>query len=133
MVRWLTPEPVFDYGIIKNIICKKIMRLSNVTVLKNAKVKNIKINNDIKSIILENNKVFFADYLINATYSNIPAISNLISDVKIDGKYELCIMPNSKNKYSIKKSIWDNNNGWVFLLNNAKRVQSKRVDIISCR
>ena len=102
---WLTPEPVFDYGIIKNIICKKIMRLSNVTVLKNAKVKNIKINNDIKSIILENNKVFFADYLINATYSNIPAISNLISDVKIVGKYELCIMPILKTNIPLKNQF----------------------------
>jgi len=96
---WLTPEPVFDFGEIKNIIISKISNLPNVKLLRNTEVSSIHIKNDLKIIDLKNGPKLNTRYVVNATYSNIPKIANKISQNDIIGQYELCMMPIIKSNF----------------------------------
>ena len=90
---WLTPEPVFDYYVLKEIIKNRIRINKNITILRNAFVKNISFNKDLNTILLQNGDKITSRFVVNATYSNIPDIVKLLPNKIVKGKFELCVMP----------------------------------------
>ena len=95
---WITPEPIFDFNALKTLIIKKIIKIPNITLMRNTQVIDVKIKDGIKQAKILNGDIIHANYLINATYSKIPEVAKFFDQEKIYGKYELCIMPILKIK-----------------------------------
>jgi hypothetical protein len=128
----LTQEPIFDYGIIKNILKKKLIN-SKVNVIFNTKIES---KNDCEKY----------DVVINTTYANLNDINNIfnipqiklkLQDVVIpileidippigltvmDGPYcSLMPMGFEKNKfllYHVKESVLNEHIGEKYILSN---------------
>lgn len=90
---WLTPEPIFDYDALKQIVIYRLVSCKNIKVLRNAKPLFLKETGDRKEITLPNHSKVNCDIIINATYSGLSDLLSSFGREPIDAKYQLCVMP----------------------------------------
>src|SRR3989344_1211854 len=90
------PEKVFDANRKRDFLLKKISREKNITLLTDAEVVDIKKSNDgfvVSHGLGENKKITNCTALVNATYSAINHINNLLGLPLQTFQYELCELP----------------------------------------
>lgn len=91
---WLTPEPIFDFHRLKQMVIYRIKNNNNIRVIRNTKPQAINdLSDGGKEIILTNGYKVKAEIIINATYSGIPDFTTDQKVESIKGKFQLCAMP----------------------------------------
>jgi FAD dependent oxidoreductase len=90
---WLTPEPIFDYDVLKQIVLYRLAACKNIQVLRNAKPVSIKETSSSKEITVANHPKINCDVIINATYSGLSDLLSAFGREPINAKYQLCVMP----------------------------------------
>lgn len=101
---WLTPEPIFDYHKLKQIIIYRIQRTRNIRVIRNTKpIAYEKISDGSFKVQLTNGYKLHVDFILNSTYAGIPDFANSNRLEPIKGKFQLCVMPILDTTYQFKK------------------------------
>jgi glycine/D-amino acid oxidase-like deaminating enzyme len=90
---WLTPEPIFDYHKLKQMIIYRIAKNKNIRVVRNTQPISINHLNGEKEVILTNGYKVRCDAIISATYAGIADIVDLFNRDKVKAKFQLCVMP----------------------------------------
>jgi hypothetical protein len=98
---WLVNEIIFDYHTLRQTAILKLMRFENVTVLRNTHPVSINDSGTLVTIKLVTGEVIEADYMVNATYSGLRGISELVGGEPISTKSELCMMPILRAPFAI--------------------------------
>ena len=87
----LVKEPIFDYKILRTMLMDDLLK-STVRVLTKKHPKKIIKNNNIFSIVLNDNSDLECDFIINATYSGLNDILKLV-DSKLNLKFQDVVLP----------------------------------------
>lgn len=90
---WLTDEPIFDYGILKQLIIYRVAKNKNITVIRNVRPVSMKQHDKQKEVKLSSGALIRCDTIVNATYAGISETAHLLGLEPIPAKYQLCIMP----------------------------------------
>lgn len=90
---WLTPEPIFDYHKLKQIIIYRAYRNKNIRVVRNTRPVTINHLNGEKEVILTNGYKVRCDAIISATYAGIADLVDLFDRDEVKAKFQLCVMP----------------------------------------
>jgi hypothetical protein len=102
---FLVREPIFDYLQIKRIL-KKLIAENNLEVLTNTAIQKIDYNGKQFKVSDSNSKIHTGDYVINATYSGVNEILNMV-DHKINLKFQDVILPIYTSKHRIGLTLMD--------------------------
>lgn len=94
---WITKEPIFDYHVLKSLAIERIVKCKNIQIFRNCKVTGL----DGDKIILSNGYKKKYGVLVNATYSDISEILNVVGINPMSGKFQLCVLPILKSKSSL--------------------------------
>lgn len=87
---FLTKEYTYDAHILRDYFLEKLSNKTNVTILYNAEIKDIKLDEENYSVLLSDNTKFSAPFVLNATYASTNQISKLLQFETFKIKYELC-------------------------------------------
>lgn len=90
---WLTPEPIFDFHKLKQIVIYRIAKNKNIRVIRNTQPLNINNFKGEKEVILTNGYKVRCDAIISATYAGIADLVDLFGTDKVKAKFQLCVMP----------------------------------------
>lgn len=104
------PEPIFDAGVIRKILSKKIETTPSVTLLNSANVNAIRHNGDGYDVVYglgDNIETIHCAAIINATYGNLNYVNKLAGFPIGNYQYELCEVP-------IARTPW-RNTGWAIM------------------
>ncbi|HEX7414974.1 MAG TPA: FAD-dependent oxidoreductase [Bacteroidia bacterium] len=90
---WLTPEPIFDYNRLKQLVIYRLAKCKNVQLLRNATILAFKETNTSKEVTLTTGTKIHCDLIINATYAGLSDLLGKFNREEINAKYQLCVMP----------------------------------------
>jgi len=101
---WLTPEPIFDFHVLKQIVIYRLVKLRNVRVIRNTEILSTERLYDTSfKINLTNGYRINADFILNTTYSGIPNFAESNNFQPLKGKFQLCIMPILESNKKLKR------------------------------
>lgn len=87
---FLTKEYTYDANVLKKYFVKEIEKYSQVKVIYNARIINIKQLATHFDIEMENGELYQTEFVLNATYSSVNQILNKLGYEPFKIKYELC-------------------------------------------
>lgn len=87
---FLTEEYTYDANILKTYFIEKLMRRSNVEILYDVSIRELKRENNYFSIQTKDNSKYETDFLLNATYAATNQITQMLGYEPFKIKYELC-------------------------------------------
>lgn len=87
---FLTEEYTYDANILKENILKEIDKYSNVEIMYNSRIADIKKEENMYVITLENGQKFSTEFLLNSTYASVNQILDKLGFEHFKIKYELC-------------------------------------------
>ncbi|HXD93774.1 MAG TPA: FAD-dependent oxidoreductase [Bacteroidia bacterium] len=90
---WLTPEPIFDFEKLKQLITYRLLKCKNVKIFRNTKVTSLKETTGDKEVTLSNYIKISCQFIINATYSGLSDLLVQFGRDAIKAKFQLCVMP----------------------------------------
>ena len=90
---WLTPEPIFDFDRLKQLVIYRLHACKNITVYRNSTIQTLKESPSHKEVILNNGHSLTCDVIINATYAGLSDLLSKFDRESVSAKYQLCMMP----------------------------------------
>lgn len=87
---YLSKECTYDAMILKEYLVGELAKLTNVTLVCNARISNIDKIDQLYKVKLENNKVYTTPFILNATYSSVNQLISKLGFEPLKIKYELC-------------------------------------------
>ncbi len=90
---WLTPEPIFDFNKLKQIVIYRIAKNKNIRVVRNSQPLSINNLKEEKEVILTNGYKVRCHAIISATYAGIADLVDLFGTDNVKAKFQLCVMP----------------------------------------
>jgi hypothetical protein len=87
---FLTKEYTYDAQILKDFFIKTLMDYPGVTICCNARIKLIKRESNNFIVLLDNQSVYTAPFVLNVTYAGINQIHAMLEFEPFKIKYELC-------------------------------------------
>lgn len=103
---WEVYEPSFDYNTIRLNITKRINKLKNITLIRNANISRIYKQSDSNIEVEFNNQKIKCNFLVNASYSSLKEVLSKIYDKTDNAKFQLVVLPilkwkNKKSNFGI--------------------------------
>ena len=90
---WLTPEPIFDFEKLKQLVTYRLLKCKNITIYRNTQVTSLNETTNSKEITLNNDAKISCQLIINATYSGLSGLLVQFNREAVKAKYQLCVMP----------------------------------------
>lgn len=87
---FLTEEYTYDAYILRDYFLSELSKYNNVEIIYNADIKEIKKEAEYFDILVNDNRIYQTDFLLNATYASTNQISKMIGFESFKIKYELC-------------------------------------------
>lgn len=87
---FLTEEYSFDAKILRDRLLKEIADFSNTEIMCNARIKSIKMLDNIFEIEMKNGQTHSTGFILNATYASLNQILRMLNYPLFKIKYELC-------------------------------------------
>jgi glycerol-3-phosphate dehydrogenase len=90
---WEVYEPSFDYNILRLNISKRLSKLKNITLIRNAKISSINKINDSDIEVNFSNQIIKCNFLINASYASLKEILSMVNNNIQEAKFQLVALP----------------------------------------
>lgn len=87
---FLTEEYTYDANILKEYFLNDLSKYTNVEIVYDVRINEIKKNSTHYQIILKDGTIYETDFLLNATYASTNQITNMLGYEPFKIKYELC-------------------------------------------
>lgn len=87
---FITEEYTYDAHILRDYLLKEISKYPNVEIMYNARIKDIKQENNYYKVILDGGKNYYTEFLLNSTYASVNQILDKLGFEHFKIKYELC-------------------------------------------
>ena len=87
---FVTTEYAFDAMLLKKSMLEEIGRFSNVSIVYDARIKDIAIVGERYRLTLQDGGAYETGFVVNATYASVNQINELFGLPTLQIKYELC-------------------------------------------